>query len=413
MKNSYFLLIIICGLIAGFCADAAEKNGAIVWSYNLEDLCDACFYQEVEDVERVLQNFVGDVNGISEQNRLTKKEQKMFPTTSLAYAAERGNFDMMAVLLKNGATPSAIALRMLASSVTGERFDTCFKLLMDHKVDLNGKIDSHGNRVLHFSLSENVKKLVRAGADVRIKNNRKDTPLYRLILGRAGSIHKSVKGLLVLGRAGSIYKSVKGLLEYAPIDEYYKAGEFVEGGRQFLKDTPCLAECNAIGERAQLLLVRGEMSKNNEQQLQSLVFWALHALDKNDKIFCKNSDNVFYCSLSGDLLEQGIKFLVKKKQVFEVIDDIKRHCPKGKLDRESRSNIMSFISTYAKTETDYRLEDRFSCYWGIEKEFLTGGQVKTVKEYITSRTEYLEKRISKQVGFPGLYKGQHRIRIKN
>ncbi len=388
MKSCFYFLSAMIIFAACFSAHAAEKKDTNVAPYGLEELCKTCYYNEAEDVAEILKNFDGDVNG---KRKIYK--DSLFGCTPLDHVVERGDAQMMQLLLEHGAKPTNSELHSLACCAKGKQFDTCFKLFIKYEADINARCGLHGNTPLHVSLPENIKKLVRAGADMRIKNDKEETPLYtftqlfnRYDIGDKRA-EKCIKQLLELG---------------APIDEYHA------------KAWPWLANPSNNKKMSELLLIRGEMSKNNdERHVQSLAFWALHALDKNDKIFCQNLGNVFCYSLSGDLLEKGIRFLVKKKQVFEVIDDINRHCPKDKLDRKTRTNIMSFVSEYVKTEVCYRLEDRFNCYWGAEEVLTPEKKIKIIREYLTSRIEYLEKRISKQIGFPGLYSGQHRLRIKD
>jgi hypothetical protein len=385
-KISYFLLIIICGLIAGFCADAAEKKDTNIVPYNLKDLCNACYYNEAEDVAEILKNFKGDVNA---EEKMDKAD--VYMATPLGCAAERGDTYMMQLLLEHGAKPTSSELYMLACAVKGKQFDDCFKLLIEHGVDINARCRFDGSTPLHFSLPENIEKLVRAGADMRIKDDNECTPLYRFLRYDAAD-EKGIK------------KCIVRLLEFgAPIDEYY------------VKIFPWLVSIANKKERLPLLLVGGEMSKNNCPHVESLAFLSLDALYRYNKIFDKGLKDVFTsCVGQRTFWDHASLFFVKKKKVLEVIEFFQYYRPEDQLDRESRSNIMSFISTYAKTETDYRLEDRFACYWGAKKESLAEGEkVKIMKEYIASRTEYLEKRISKQIGLPGLYSGQHCIRIKN
>src|SRR5271156_6760810 len=86
MKNSYFLPMLLCELIAGFCADAAEKKDTNIVPYSWGDLYNACYYNEAEDVAEILKNFKGDVNA---EQKMDKAD--LYMVTPLGCAVQRGD----------------------------------------------------------------------------------------------------------------------------------------------------------------------------------------------------------------------------------------------------------------------------------------------------------------------------------
>jgi hypothetical protein len=399
MKNFYFLRVIICGLIAGFPVHAAEKKDG---PYNLEDLCDACFYKEAEDVERVLQNFEGDVNGVSTRNRPGKRIGLvgigMYPTIPLAYTAARGNFDAMVLLLEHGATLTAMILHVLSLIITGEKFDQCFKFLREQKIDLDAPFDEFENRALHNSLLINIEKLVRAGSDIRVRNHAGSTPLYKFFVHRKKDIKVSGEPVL---------KLIKQLLKYgAPIDEYYKAGECV-GDRSFIRETPCFAwsrKCIDDGQKDTLLLTRGEMCKEPSPRIDSLLVLSFKALSEKA---CTVIQDTKLAGSINPCLEKYVAWLGGKK-VFEAEKYIQCHCPKIEPKPKSMVGFMKLVTLYAETEAKYKAEDRLKCYWGERWNTFTADIKKYHIEGIFYwRKVYLEKRLSKAVGQKNLYDKQH------
>ncbi len=369
MKSFYFLSVMICVFVTCFSVHTVEQSGRRM-QHNLEVLCTACCHEDAKYVEEVLKNFEGDVNGKSELHRISNHGVIAYATTPLGYGAQRGDAAMMSVLLAYGAKAPGIALYKLASSVVGEKFDACFKLLIDHGVDVNASCNFYDNTPLHVSLPENIKKLVYAGADMEIKNEEKQTPLYKHIFE-------------VGGRKEESFKCFKKLLKYgAPIDEYYK---------------------NPIDIRKPYtLLTRGEICKKPSQRIDSLVVLAFKAL--GEKV-CTIIQDTTLISAINPCLETYVACLVEKK-VCEVEKYIQHHCPKIGLKPASMAGFMKLISLYANEEATYKKDDRINCLpsdrWDTAEK-----KAKDLEFYVYERKVYLEKRLSKAVGQKDLYKKLH------
>ncbi len=325
IKNSYFLLMLICIFATHFSVHVAEKSGGFIDTNDLEDLCDACHIYEAEDIADILKNFNEDINGLSQRNRGISKSLSLLQTTPLGYAARRGKADIMELLLQNGAKASIDSLGLLVCHVKGKKFDACFDLLIKHGVDVNGQFlydegdvqfTCNGNTPLHVSLPENIKKLVYAGADMGIKNKKEETPLYH---------H--------MNQTKEMY-NIKELLKYgAPIDEDYENRVGIPKGR------PCLCghSYNYIA------LSRGEMRKAPSPRVASLVILSFKALGEE---VCAVIQDAKLASVINPCLEKYVAWLAEKR-VFEVEKYIHGHCPKIGPKPENMAGFVKLVSLYA------------------------------------------------------------------
>ncbi len=351
----------------------------------------ACLQGNELVVQEILLNPGIDVNAIND-----------LCLTPLAAVAMLCNPTIMSLLLKYGASINGIEARYSAplhyfistngasgvhfvmSHVMEER-KSCFKIFLEYKANLNAQ-DYEGNSPLHLAGRLYIKKLINAGADMRIKNDAEETPLYYRLKRQDNFTFVSVFALLEQG---------------APINEYYKNGmPFLSGYRISIEQKS--GPLNPEG-----ILKIGEMSKIYDH-VDSLVILSLKALGKDIH------KNPTLQGILGTCLDMYAKFSAEHKTVARSIKDMQHFCPKtGRTKDEIAFIIGSFadgifvdglVSRFITYEKQHKIEERLQCYWGKEWDSFDDTKKQQMRQKVLCEREiYLQKRMLKEFHLKPLY----------
>jgi hypothetical protein len=242
---------------------------------------------------------------------------------------------------EGGENKNGYLLCKIASSFTGEEFDKNFKLLIKRGVNVNDQRLSDGATALHVSKPENIKKLILAGADIRIRDNMGQTPfgshLYQIL--HSSDAEECVKQLIKYGVSTSEE-------ELCTSDIFCK----------LFRELP-ISKMKEIA----FFLFQTEIYKDPMVPIEPLYVLAFKALGEEvcNIFYDRKIEQAFY-----PCVDKYIIFLAKKK-IFEAKIYIQCHCPKIGPKTENMVGFMeNFVTRYIKEESEYELDERIKDVWG-------------------------------------------------
>lgn len=165
MKSEKKLFLIIIIIIS-----TLQFNLIYSLIYSGERLITAARYDKINEVKELIKKV--DIN-------YQDKKQ----STALLEASEMDNYEIVKLLLENGADPNIIDDRKVSplEIASQKNHIEIVKILLQYKANVNNK-NIHGQNGLHYAAFFNhdkvIKLLAQAGADVDIKDNHEKSPMH-------------------------------------------------------------------------------------------------------------------------------------------------------------------------------------------------------------------------------------------